>query len=174
MCAVTIEEYEMPNRHIYSHIIGDALDWAENEGYCMIHVCNNKGAFGGGPTALATQVKERFPEVYESYMDNFRREGSICGDSASVVNLIAQDGYGARWKGMKYFREDWFESSIKALADDRRIIEEYLGEDSSPNTIVVPYRMGADRAGGDWEWIIEKVREILGPYFNILVVQRES
>lgn len=147
------------------YIKGNAIDWAEKDGYCMIHVCNNKGTFGGGKTALATQVKERFPDVYDKYMTFYHHGGIVCGTS-SVLNLIAQDGYGARWKGVKYFRGDWFESCLSDF------LEQYndVGVDDT-HTIVAPYLMGADRAGGDWNWIINKVEEILLPHFNILVVE---
>ncbi len=149
------------------YIEGNALDWAEKEGYCMIHVCNNKGGFGGGKTALATQVKERVPEVYQSYLKHYKDEGTACGSLDSVVNLIAQDGYGARWKGVKYFKEEWFEKCLSTI----RFAAENLDDDQLPHTIVVPYLMGADRAGGDWGWIISKVEEVLGLHFNIMVVK---
>lgn len=154
------------------YIKGNALDWAEKDGYCMIHVCNNKGAFGGGKTALATQVKERFPQAYEKYMYFYEHEGIVCGTS-SVVNLIAQDGYGARWKGVKYFREDWFESCLSDFLEQYKdsVVD---GGNDDIHTIVVPYLMGADRAGGDWNWIINKVEKMLLPHFNILVVEFEG
>lgn len=155
-------------------IKGNALDWAEKDGYCLIHVCNNKGGFGGGKTALATQVKERFPEVYEIYLNHYMDEGSCCGDPSSVINLIAQDGYGARWKNVKYFRDDWFESALKTFVDSRKIIHNNMGEDYVPHTIVVPYLMGCDRAGGNWEEVIQIVEDVLGDYFKILVVEYDG
>lgn len=152
------------------YVKGNALDFAELEGHCMIHVCNNKGGFGGGKTALATQVKERFPDVYKSYLKGYVLEGKCCGDTRTVVNMIAQDGYGARRKGIKYFKEDWFISCLEHIV----YAKENLNDDQMPHTIVVPYMMGADRAGGDWNWIINKVEEILGEHFKILVVKYEK
>lgn len=149
------------------YVKGDALEYADKEGYCMIHVCNNKGGFGGGKTALATQVKEKFPEVYKKYLRYYKVGGVACGDIKTVVNLIAQDGYGARWKGVKYFKEDWFMSALEDLLAG-------YGIGYDPHTIVVPFNMGADRAGGDWEWIINKTEEILGDYYEILVVEFEK
>lgn len=166
MCEQVIEEYTMYSGNLYTHIKGNALDLAEKDGYCLIHCCNNKGGFGGGKTALATQVKDRFPDVYEIYLNYYMDEGSCCGNPSSVINLIAQDGYGARWNGVKYFREDWFESCLSDF------LEQYDdGGVDDIHTIVVPYRMGADRANGDWNWIIDKTKEILGYHFNILVVE---
>lgn len=157
------------------HIKGNALDWADKDGYCMIHVCNNKGGFGGGKTAIATQVAERFPYVKEQYMKHYSNEGESCGDLEKVVNLIAQDGYGARWKGVKYFREDWFESSLRYTIDAGfNCYTESEQNDHGIHTIVVPYKMGADRAGGDWSWIIAKVEEVLGDNFEILVVEYDG
>ena len=156
------------------YIKGNALDYAELEGYCMIHVCNNKGVFGGGKTAIATQVKERFPIAYSKYLERFEM-GRVSADydsdksSMNVINLVAQDGYGARWKGIKYFKEGAFEECLKRITSYPNLVT--MTEFCHIHTIVVPYKMGADRAGGDWDWIISKVEKILGKYFNILVVE---
>ena len=170
MCEEYVEEYTMPSGNIYNHIKGNALDWAEKDGYCMVHVCNNKGGFGGGKTALAAQVKERFPDVYDRYTKFYHHGGISCGKFDSVANLIAQDGYGARWKGIKYFKEDWFEMALEDFLYNYKD-QEQCDDAVTVNTIVVPYKMGSDRANGDWNWIIEKTKEILGEHFNILVVE---
>ena len=155
------------------HIKGNALDYAGMDGYCMIHICNNKGAFVGGKKAIATQVKARYPKAYDNYIVGKHQLGSVSTnvtsfreDDLSVINLVAQNGYGARWKGVKYFDEEAFEKCLSEIVIHRHAIKDIY----KIHTIVVPYLMGADRAGGNWFWILDKIEEKLSEHYQILVV----
>jgi hypothetical protein len=152
-------------------IKGNALAWAREEDHAMIHVCNNKGGYGGGRTALATQIRKVSQSAYTNYLTHYSQGGTAsASDCRSFINLIAQDGYGARGKGVKYLREDWLKSSLEAVR--LAYFDNYQKGD--PTTIVVPHNMGCDRAGGNWKEVIQIVEDVLGDYFKILVVEYDG
>lgn len=152
-------------------ITGNAIELAKLKDCAMIHVCNNRGGYGGGRTALATQIRKVSPSAYHNYLEHYSDGGSASSsDCKSYINLIAQDGYGARGKGVKYLREDWLKSSLEAVR--LAYFDNY--QEGDPTTILVPYNMGCDRAGGDWDTVMEIVEDTLGEYFEIVVVKYEG
>jgi len=146
------------------HIKGDALEWAAKEGYCMIHVCNNKSVMGSG---VAKQVKARFPRAFEAYWYNYRL-GCVSRDPANnIINLVAQNGYGRVKRHLNY-------GALSECLHDFMVLYSNEYQDEDIHTVVVPYKMGSDRAGGDWEIVLEMVSFILEPVFEILVVEWED
>jgi hypothetical protein len=95
------------------YIKGNALDWAEKEGYCMIHVCNAQGKMGSG---IAKQVKERFPAAYKSY-DYHHELGSCSYDYVdfNCFNLVAQEFYG--YDGKRYLNYGALASALTCFMD---------------------------------------------------------
>lgn len=136
---------------------------------CLLHVCNNKGVMGSG---IALEIKNRIPDAYQGYKsaqvanDMKLDLGSVsfgwCGrknhDTGMVCNMVAQDGYG---KGIKHL-------SYGALSDCLRRFKVL-----SVDTVGIPYKMGADRAGGDWEIVLELVEYFLQD-FNVVVYKLEG
>lgn len=150
------------------YIEGDALEWASKDGYCMIHVCNSQGKMGSG---IAKQVKEKFPDAYESYLHYHKMPyrgkflGSVSTDKTfSVINMVAQEFYG--YDGKQYISYKHLESCLEFIAAYWKALST-----QGIHTIVVPYKMGSDRAGGDWGVVIKMVEEVLGEHFEILVVE---
>ena len=130
----------------------------------LLHVCNNKGVMGSG---IALEIKNRVPNAWYEYKgDPVLGEVTIgiYGDrfNGGVYNMVAQAGYG---KGIRHL-------NYGALADclhQAAIEASYSG---SP-TIGLPYKMGADRAGGEWEIVLELVEYFLKD-FNVVIYKLEG
>ena len=126
----------------------------------LLHVCNNKGVMGSG---IALEIKNRIPDAYKSYkrfpvdlgnstygwylIDFQETKGMVC-------NMVAQDGYGRNIKHLNY----------GALASCLHKVTSL----SSNLKIGLPYKMGADRAGGDWNIVLELIEFFLKDYDVII------
>jgi O-acetyl-ADP-ribose deacetylase (regulator of RNase III) len=131
----------------------------------LIHVCNNKGVMGSG---IALEIKNRIPDAFVAYKQipcdlgtctfgwNFENTETTYG---FVCNMVAQDGYGQGVRHINYGALAQCLSKVKALDNSLRI--------------GLPYKMGADRAGGDWNIVLEMVEFILKD-FDITVYEWES
>ena len=134
---------------------GDVLDALENGDVdTVLHVVNCQGVMGSG---IALQIKKRFPRAFEEYKRVEAEEGLNLGDISSdiydndVINLHAQKFYGRGKRHLNY----------GALAECLYNIT-YVWDTSL--IIGVPYLMGCDRAGGDWEVVKEMIDFILKDY----------
>lgn len=136
---------------------------------CLLHVCNNKGVMGSG---IALEIKNRIPDAYQGYKssqiaNNMKLDlGSISfgwvtdARGKFVCNMVAQDGYGGRFiKHLNY----------GALAE----CLSKFSKGMNPIVIGLPYKMGADRAGGDWNIVLELVEYYLKD-FEVIVYQLEG
>lgn len=116
------------------------------------HQVNCRGAMGSG---IAKQIRDKYPEVYESYktsIDSFREYGekplghaivSPTHDGRFCVNLFAQDNYG---RDKQYTDYQAFNNCLEELAMELSSIDE-------DKTIAFPYGIGCGLAGGDWHVI---------------------
>ena len=121
----------------------------------MMHVCNCQGVMGSG---IAKEVKERTPEAYKAYKNSSLQLGGY-SRVARVVNLYAQDNYGY---GKRHLNYGALSVALTGVFDD-------LDEEGFAGTIGVPYKMGSDRAGGDWTIVLE-ILEALADYYGIKLV----
>jgi len=121
----------------------------------IMHVCNCQGVMGSG---IAKEIKERMPEAYKVYTSWPINLGGY-SSSKTVINLYAQDNYGYGKRQLNYGA---LSLSLQDAFDD-------LDESGFRGTIGIPYKMGSDRAGGDWEIVLEIVEE-LAEYYGIEVV----
>jgi len=121
----------------------------------ICHIVNDQGCMGSG---VARSLYEKWPQVREQYMkwsdiSNVRSESFTLGaiqlvsvdSDIAVINMVAQHMVGTDENGYPPIRYD-------ALINCFRGINKYIVAES----IHIPYKMGADRAGGDWD-IIEKI-----------------
>ena len=130
----------------------------------LLHVCNNKGVMGSG---IALEIKNKIPNAYRAYMSSDMTMGDISlgyhpsGLQVVVANMVTQDGYGRGIRHLNY----------GALADclDRVSSITYKGG----YKIGLPYKMGADRAGGDWEIVLEMVAYFLKD-FDVVIYELEG
>jgi hypothetical protein len=124
------------------------------------HVTNSRGVMGSG---VAKAIRDRYPEVYEEYIQMFSEYGSLpervfgIGQEVSVANwnrrlvfnLHAQLNYGSKTRDLNYG------AFASALGDMRCML---LNDD----IIGFPYLIGCDRAKGDWSIVLE----IIEHYFK--------
>lgn len=143
-----------------NYITGNVLDVKEG---IIAHGVNCRGAFGSG---VAGQIRQRFPNVYNSYMYKHNKIGWKLGDiqlvdiipeKLIIANCATQDNYGRSEVHADY---DAIGKCLDFLID-------YCEEHSL--ALSLP-KIGAGLAGGDWK-IIEKIiqEKIQGRNVNITV-----
>lgn len=137
---------------------GNAVDAVlDGEAHILLHVANCQGVMGSG---IAKEVKAKIPSAYDNYKESSHKLGQVSrSDCYKVFNLHAQEFYGYD-RAIRYL-------SYKALVSSLQLIETYdfLLQDefkSSTLRIAIPYKMGSDRAGGDWDTVLEIVDAFLG------------
>lgn len=149
-------------------IKGDAVEALEDgEINVLMHITNCQGVMGSG---IAKQIKEAFPKVFKSYREAYDAGEAVLGfvlgvhvspskDFRQVLNIHAQEKYGSDKRHLNYG------ALSRALC---KIAEHYKGIHGI--SIGVPYKMGCDRAGGDWEIVLEMI-EFFFKDFNVKVYQ---
>ena len=141
------------------YVKGDLLD-----SHCdyICHQVNCRGVMGSG---IAKQIRERFPEVYDSYKElcnEFEPEvllGTIDiveveEGAREIVNIFGQLDYGR--DGKKY-------TSYDAFANALDLIDAYVPEDWS---IGFPKYIGCGLGGGNWNIIVNMIEEILDSHVS--------
>ena len=147
-------------KHIKCNIFDSGAD-------TILHQVNCQGVMGSG---IAKQVRDRYPNVYASYKNlcTAIRDPSILLGTAQfiridncvyIVNLFAQDKYG--YDGKQY---------TDYLALDSCLNQVRIHTLRSNEVIAIPYRMGCDRGGGDWNVVYEMIEKQLGD-FNVLICE---
>lgn len=147
-------------RHIKCDIFESGAD-------IILHQVNCRGVMGSG---VAKQVRDRYPDVYTSYKNlcNDMRDPSILLGTAQfvkidgytyIVNLFAQDKYG--YDGKQY-------TNYLSLGSCLNEVRMHTLPDNE--VIAIPYRMGCDRGGGDWNVVYGMIEEILGDR-NVLICE---
>ena len=131
----------------------------------LIHVCNNKSVMGSG---IALEIKNRIPDAFVAYKQcpsalgtctfgwNKPDEDSIKG---MVANMVAQNGYG---QGVRHLNYGALATCLQKVSHLTKTLR-----------IGLPYKMGAERAGGDWDVVLELVAFILKD-FDITVYELEG
>jgi O-acetyl-ADP-ribose deacetylase (regulator of RNase III) len=122
----------------------DAFD--KGEVTVIGHVVNCQHKMNSG---IAKSIRGRYPQVYDFYMETDCQLGlcrSIGWGRKTVCNLYAQDKYG--YDGKRYL-------SYPALAESLSCMSKHVVDSTS--LIGFPFKMGADRAGGDWNTVLEMI-----------------
>ncbi len=125
-----------------------------NTGTYLAHCCNAQGVMGSG---FARVVRERLNNAYVEYKYHLK-DRELCGVSPmgdlshadNVINLIAQENYG-RDPHNRGERQVHYGYLAKALRRAATMFSSYDEE----RTLIVPYKMCCDRAGGDWDVVVE-------------------
>lgn len=132
-----------------------------NEIDYLIHQCNSKGVMGAG---LAKQVKERIPEAYTAYMDDYKffreKHGKdlplgLYSSANGVINLVAQEGYG---KGKRFTNYGALASAFCSLFNG---VQDFDSRHPTDLTIGIPKYLGCGLGGGDWEIVLELIEHCL-------------
>ena len=131
-------------------------DIFESDAAAILHQVNCQGVMGSG---VAKQVREKYPSVYQSYKRACNKLGpngvfgkiQICAISPEkpgfIVNLFSQLNYG--YDG--------------CYTDYEKLHEclEKVNERFSGCTVAIPYRIGCQRGGGDWNVVLKIIEETL-------------
>lgn len=122
----------------------------------ICHQVNCQGIMGSG---LASQIKFKYPDVYDSYCNivDYNKqtghqskyllgENDICycqNDDCIVINMFAQDYYGT----------DKTHTDYTAFRKCLIRLKAYLDCKAENLKVAFPYKIGCGLAGGDWNII---------------------
>lgn len=145
------------------YLDGNAIDIFES---CemprlLLHVVNCQGVMGSG---IAKEIKERIPDafsVYSATHDSGELKLGSISTSSGVVNMAAQINYG---RGHRQLNYGALASCLHQVSERISWTKEYM----DATKVFVPYLIGCDRAGGDWE----VVSEMLDFYFEDVIICR--
>lgn len=133
----------------------------------IAHICNCQGVMGSG---VAKEIKQRVPDAFEAYRSSELRLGS-CVYAESVFNLLAQDRYGYDKRHLNYgaLAESLMDMSMELF--DMRLNKDQV---TPKFRIGIPYKIGCDRAGGDWEVVKEMIEHILKQEAEVIFYKLEG
>lgn len=130
----------------------DAL--LEGEVDCIAHVVNCQRKMASG---LALEIKNRIPAAYSIYHKSEMVLGNVSLDDG-VYNMSAQFYYG--YDGKRYLNYGALAACLNTVCSNL----------TNRCVIGIPYRLGSDRAGGDWNIVLELVEHLIVPYVKDVVV----
>lgn len=148
-----------------TYIKGDLLD--SNCDY-ICHQVNCQGIMGGG---IAKQIREKWPEVYEQYLEFYNRwqdpdnqlgEIDIVELNESrrrVINMYAQDSYGR--DGYRYTSYDAFACALESIRQST----------TYNDSIGFPKNIGCGLGGGNWKVISALIEDILGDCRDVYIYE---
>lgn len=132
----------------------------------ILHQVNCQGEMNSG---IAKQVKEKYPEVYDAYekLCNYYKDkpSQLLGAAQTVltqigyiVNVFSQENFG--YDGKCY-------TDYTAL---QSVFNKMVFMMPSDYTIAIPYLMGCDRGGGDWDVVYKMIEETFEDH-NVLICE---
>lgn len=132
----------------------------ESDDDIIVHQVNCMGVMGAG---LARSIKDRWPEVFDSYLRFLSSTDEPLGraqfvhtdDGRIVVNMFAQHFYG---RGKRYTDYEKFHA---AMVEIRRSAEQYN------YSVAIPYYIGCGLAGGNWKIINQIIADTFNGYENV-------
>lgn len=135
-------------------IVEKKVDLLKSGCNIICHQVNCQGRMGSG---LALTIKDYDPRVFDEYKKYIFEKGkrAVLGDTLfvnskgfMVANVFGQEYYG--YMGLY--------TDYKALEKGLRSVNKYAKANGL--TVGIPYKMGCDRAGGDWEIVKELIATI--------------
>lgn len=151
---------------VIQHKIGDLF---ESNADFIAHQVNCQGVMGSG---VAKQVRTLFPRTYARYRDvcTYKTKPllgymQLCAETLPnckrvyIANLFAQDRYG--YDGKRHTDYDAFRSCLRDLRMHAEIFRQLYGRKPQ---IAMPYRIGCDRGGGDWNTVLGIIEQELGDF----------
>jgi len=136
---------------------GDLLEAEED---VIVHQVNCQSRFGSG---IALQVRNRYPSAYKDYMDfsSGKRPIDLLGkvvlspmpNHRFIAHLFGQLNYG--YEKRKY-------TSYDALFDGLTYIKNSAKK--AGKSIAIPYRLGSDRGGANWEIVYKIIGDVFFDY----------
>lgn len=127
----------------------------------IAHQVNCQGVMNSG---VAKAIRNKYPEVYTHYINYYHviriLEGKAqfieTNDKKIVINLFGQKNYG--YDGKCYTSYAYLtEALVEVFVTLKR---------QKINEFAIPYKMGCDRGGGNWE-IVSSILEDLSEKYGI-------
>ena len=118
-------------------------------------------------SGIAKSMKEIFPDVYEKYRDICVKNeylgllgntAIIQSDNRYIANMFAQERFG--YDGIRYTSYDAFYNCLVRIKE--------FCEKNAINKIALPYKIGSDRGGADWNVIYSMIESVFAKT-NIMV-----
>ena len=142
---------------------GDLL--AATSGH-IVHGCNARGVMGAG---VALAIKNKWPEVYNDYRQQYQDTGLhlgqvqpvVVGQGLMVWNAITQQTYGN--DGRRYVSYDAIAECFEKLNDQIATMP------SIQSRIHIP-KIGAGLAGGDWDVISTIIHSVVDYPVTVWVI----
>lgn len=138
----------------------------------ICHQVNCRGVMGAG---IAKQIRERWPEVYDSYRDFHedciwqKREmlgkvdfAPIFNTKQTVINMFCQDNIG--YDGNRYTSYDAFATALYNIM--------YRVDEGA--VIGFPKCIGCGLGGGNWAVISALIEEVLGQDYDVRIYELEG
>ncbi len=139
----------------YGNLFDMLPEFNANELNVIVHGCNAQGRMGSG---FAKELRSRYPECYQSYIDayeagnNHLQLGSVVyhidGTHLIICNAVTQEYYGK--DGKKYVSYDALDDAMVDINKTIKLIKSLQG--CSVAYLHFP-KIGADLGGGDWDVI---------------------
>ena len=142
---------------------GDIFDYVQKDDV-VLHQVNCKGVMGGG---IAYQIKNMFPDVYQTYSDYCKKHDYNCLsdflpvktklDSISFIigNCFGQNGFG---KGLQTNYD-----ALKNCFEQTKLLFPH-------NRILIPHSIGCGLAGGDWNIVFKMIENVFADC-EVLIVK---
>lgn len=122
-------------------------------------ICHQVNCQGVMRSGIAKQIRTTYPTVYELYKYALQAysKWALFGHSQFcpvdngrrfIVNMFAQNRYG--YNGKRYTDYAALRSCLKDVAD------KFKGQ-----TIAIPFKLGCGRGGGDWNTVLQLIKEEL-------------
>jgi O-acetyl-ADP-ribose deacetylase (regulator of RNase III) len=142
-------------------IKANLLDFPEGVNV-ICHVANCRNNFGSG---VAAQIKSCYPQAYEAdtkYYDSCDPDNLFSemmghfsyartDEDKLIVNLYAQFDFG---RGKRQLDYESFYSGLEKMRDP------LIKDKSKKWTVGFPYKIGSDRAGGDWNVVLAMIHSV--------------
>lgn len=115
----------------------------------IVHQVNCRGVMGSG---IAKQIKEKWPIVYEKYLEKCKQDSKLLGsvlpvstdDGKIICNIFGQKNYG-------YGRQTNYLALIGGLC---KVFE------NAKSDVAIPANLGCGRGGADWIKIFNFIQTI--------------
>lgn len=138
-------------------ITGNILDVQEG---IIVHQVNCRGVMNSG---LAKQIRNKYPEVYVDYIHKYTQEGWLLGDvlltclnnKLSIASCAGQDNYGRSGVFTDY-------SALRICLNKLALFKQ--------SKIYIPYQMGCEVGGGNWD----KVRLIIEEFLPDAIIVKKD
>lgn len=136
-------------------VICDLLDATED---IIVHQVNCQGKMGSG---IAKQIREKYPQAYKDYMnikDKHLQLGEtwvthIKEENKYIAHLFGQLNYG--YDGKRYTNYEAFYSGLEYIKNQAKKFK---------YSVAIPYKIGSDRGGADWNIIYAIIDSIFINY----------